>query len=159
TQRLGRRAQLGLHLVVLLLPLVPLLLLGFDAAGVARSWLPPPEDSNPIRWLLTLLLLTAGLPFFVVATSAPLLQRWFSDTGHPSGKDPYFLYAASNLGSMLALLGYPVFVEPNLSLVTQTKLWVIAYVVLLVLTTVCGFMMLMPRAAPAPAASAEQPEA
>src|SRR5262249_25966328 len=63
TQRLGRRAQLGLHLVVLLLPLVPLLLLGFDAAGVARSWLPPPEDSNPIRWLLTLLLLTAGLPF------------------------------------------------------------------------------------------------
>jgi hypothetical protein len=158
TQRLGRRAQLGLHLVVLLLPLVPLLLLGFDAASVARSWLPPAEESNPVRWLLLLLLLTAGLPFFVVATSAPLLQRWFSDTGHPAGKDPYFLYAASNLGSMLALLGYPLFVEPNLRLVTQTRLWVVGYGLLLLLTAVCGLMILRPQAREVPADNAGEPE-
>jgi hypothetical protein len=157
TQRLGRRAQFVLHMVVLLLPLVPLVLLGFDAAGVARTWLPPPAESNPVGWLLTLLLLTAGLPFFVVATSAPLLQRWFSDTGHPAGKDPYFLYAASNLGSMLALLGYPLFVEPNLTLATQTKLWVTNYGLLVLLTAVCGLMILRPRAA-APVSSASEPD-
>src|SRR5579862_6826142 len=67
------------------------------------AWTPDVEG-NPIWSVLYILLLVVGLPFFVVATSAPLLQRWFSSTGHPSAKDPYFLYGASNLGSMLALL-------------------------------------------------------
>ena len=62
-----------------------------------------------------------GLPFFVVATSSPLLQMWFAETGHPSGKDPYFLYGASNLGSMLALLGYPVLMEPYLRLAHRKR--------------------------------------
>ena len=57
--------------------------------------------------VLTLLSVSVGLPFFVVSATAPLLQQWFSRTGHPAARDPYFLYAASNLGSMLALLGYP----------------------------------------------------
>ena len=56
--------------------------------------------------------LTVGLPFFVVSTSAPLLQRWFASLPLASARDPYFLYAASNLGSMLALLGYPFVLEP-----------------------------------------------
>ena len=63
--------------------------------------------------MLWLLLVVVGLPFFVVATSAPLLQKWFANTGHPAAKDPYFLYGASNLGSMLALLLYPLVVEPD----------------------------------------------
>ena len=58
--------------------------------------------------VLVLLSVTVGLPFFVVSATAPLLQKWFAHTGHPAARDPYFLYAASNLGSMLALLGYPV---------------------------------------------------
>ena len=58
----------------------------------------------PFFGAIALLAAAIGLPFFVVATSAPLLQRWFADTDHPAARDPYFLYAASNLGSLLALV-------------------------------------------------------
>ena len=61
----------------------------------------------PIGWLLLVLAKSIGLPFFALAATAPILQRWFADTDHPSAKDPYFLYAASNLGSLLALVMYP----------------------------------------------------
>ena len=71
-----------------------------------------------------------GLPFITVSTTAPLLQKWFSETGHPSAKDPYFLYAASNFGSLLALIGYPFVVEPNLKLVEQAWVWAIGFAVL-----------------------------
>src|SRR5439155_17454910 len=71
----------------------------------------------------------------------PLLQKWFAETGHPGAKDPYFLYAASNLGSMLALLGYPTLVEPNLRLATQAVLWVAGYVLLLGLLGWCAFLI------------------
>src|SRR5215475_1960430 len=66
--------------------------------------------------VLLLLSLSVGLPFLVVSATAPLLQKWFSHTGHAAASDPYFLYAASNLGSMLALLGYPTLIEPRLHL-------------------------------------------
>ena len=55
----------------------------------------------------------------VVAATAPLVQNWFALTGHPRAHDPYFLYAASNAGSLLALLAYPFAIEPNLSLDSQ----------------------------------------
>jgi hypothetical protein len=141
TKRLSARTQLIVHVVLLLLPLVPLLLLGFDAPRVARDWMPPPTEANPIPWLLALLAIAAGLPFFVVATSAPLLQSWFSSTGHSAGRDPYFLYAASNLGSMLALLGYPTLVEPYLPLALQSWVWIAGYAALVLLTAVCGVAM------------------
>ena len=64
-------------------------------------------EANPVLDVLALLSLSVGLPFLVVSATAPLLQHWFTHTGHPAARDPYFLYAASNLGSMLALLGYP----------------------------------------------------
>ena len=64
-------------------------------------------EANPVLDVLTLLSVSVGLPFLVVSATAPLLQKWFTQTGHPAARDPYFLYAASNLGSMLALLGYP----------------------------------------------------
>ena len=67
--------------------------------------------------VIVLLSVAIGLPFFVVSTSAPLLQKWFAETGHPSSKDPYFLYAASNFGSLLALIAYPAVVEPNLRII------------------------------------------
>src|SRR5205807_82256 len=79
------------------------------------------------------LLLAVGLPFFVVGASAPLLQRWFADTDHPAARDPYFLYAASNLGSMLALAGYPVLVEPHLTLAAQRVAWTVGYGLLVLL--------------------------
>lgn len=87
----------------------------------------PPASGNPIGWLLLVLTKSIGLPFFALAATAPILQRWFAGTDHPSAKDPYFLYAASNLGSLLALVMYPVIIEPALRLRMQNQLWAIGY--------------------------------
>ena len=76
---------------------------------------------------LGLLTLLVGMPFFVVATSSPLLQCWFVHTGHEAAKDPYFLSIASNVGSLLALLAYPVFIEPYLTLNEQKWTWTVMY--------------------------------
>jgi hypothetical protein len=134
TAWLGVRRQAMIHAGILLLPLLAL------PITVAEGWVPP-GDSNPIPWLLALLLVSVGLPFVVVSTSAPLLQKWFASTGHPAAKDPYFLYAASNLGSMLALLGYPTLVEPNLRLANQSLTWAVGYGILIVLTLGCAFLL------------------
>src|SRR6202048_3079680 len=72
----------------------------------------PKTESNPVFSLLGQLIIMVGLPFFMVSTTAPLLQKWFFHTGHPAAKDPYFLYGASNFGSMLGLALYPTVVEP-----------------------------------------------
>ena len=58
--------------------------------------------------MLAMLSVAVGLPFFLLSSSTPMLQRWFAQTGHRSAKDPYFLYAASNAGSLVGLLGYPL---------------------------------------------------
>jgi hypothetical protein len=73
-----------------------------------------------------------------------MLQKWFSSTDHPSAKDPYFLYGTSNLGSLVALLGYPLLMEPYLPLKGQSKLWMICYVVLAGLISVCAMITLKP---------------
>jgi hypothetical protein len=130
--RLGIRRQALLHMPLVLLPLLLL------PISVPAGW-SPPED-RPVLWLLWLLTFALGLPFFVLSASAPLLQRWFSSTGHPSGKDPYFLYAASNLGSMLALLAYPFLMEPSLPLAGQTQVWAIGYGVLAAGTIACALV-------------------
>src|SRR5262249_53707529 len=95
----------------------------------------------PVLAVLWLLLGMVGLPFFVVATSAPLLQRWFATTGHPAAKDPYFLYRASNLGSRLALVSYPILAEPYFTLQTQTILWAVGYGILAALVIGCGIIV------------------
>lgn len=142
TKFLAPKTQVKVHLVVLFFALVVLLVLRFDIEPLARGALPPPTETNPIPWLLTVLLVAAGLPFFAVSTSAPLIQRWFSKTPHPQANDPYFLYAASNLGSMLALVGYPFVVEPSLTLDNQRWLWIAGFGLLCLLTAFCGNIML-----------------
>ena len=94
----------------------------------------PPATGKPIGWLLRVLLITVGLPFVLVSSSGPLLQRWFARTEHPRARDPYFLYVASNLGSIIALLAYPALVEPSLRLAEQSSIWTGGYVGLVVLT-------------------------
>jgi hypothetical protein len=131
TAWLGARRQAVLHLVVLLLPFLSL------GLTVDRGLLDY-RGGNPIPGLLLVLFLSVGLPFFVVSASAPLLQKWFAGTGHPAAQDPYFLYGASNLGSMLALFGYPTVVEPWLTLASQRLLWRIGYGVLVLLTALCA---------------------
>src|SRR5918998_2903854 len=98
-----------------------------------------PDGDSPALWLLGRLFLMVGLPFFAVSTSAPLLQKWFSHTRHASADDPYFLYAASNMGSFLALLGFPLLVEPNWTLGAQGRYWAWGYGVLALLILACAF--------------------
>ena len=136
TARLRPSRQALLHLIVLAVPLAVLPL-------AVNPRLLRGGEANPVLDVLTLLSVSVGLPFLVVSATAPLLQKWFTQTGHPAARDPYFLYAASNLGSMIALLGYPTLVEPRLPLqgpgwLTQTALWSTGYGVLAVLTAGCA---------------------
>jgi len=139
TARLGRR-QPVLHGLLLLLAV------GVLPVSVPRGWAPGAAGS-PVLSLLGLLVVAVGLPFFVVSATAPLLQRWFSATRHHLADDPYFLYRASNLGSMVALLAYPAVVEPRLRLADQGRWWAAGYLVLVVLTAACA---LAPRKTAAP---------
>ncbi|HSJ24961.1 MAG TPA: hypothetical protein VK929_09855, partial [Longimicrobiales bacterium] len=94
----------------------------------ALSGAEPPVGASPVPWLLLQLVGTIGLPFFVLAATAPLVQRWLANSAHPSGRDPYFLYAASNLGSLAGLVAYPFVLEPLWGLRTQAVGWSFAYV-------------------------------
>jgi hypothetical protein len=134
TRWLGVRRQAILHSVLLLFPLISL------PITVSKDWAPPPEAS-PAPVLLGLLFISVSVPFFVVAASAPLLQKWFAATGHSAGRDPYFLYAASNLGSMLALLAYPALIEPKLRLAWQSWLWAAGYGILLLFGLICAWLV------------------
>lgn len=138
TRRIGPQRQWGLHAALMLLPL-PLLPIALPA-----GWTPPVE-SNPTPWLLTLMAVSVGLPFLVVSASSPLLQSWFAATSHPAARDPYFLYASSNAGSMLALLSYPVLVEPHLTLEWQSRAWAAGYLVLVAMTVACGICLRLSR--------------
>jgi hypothetical protein len=103
------------------------------------SWRPHSSD-HPV-WSLTLLLaISAGLPYFVLSSTGPLLQSWFTRT-HP-GRTPYRLYSLSNLGSLLGLLTYPFLVEPWFSLRTQARIWTVGFFVFAV---VCGYCALRMR--------------
>ena len=128
---LGIRRQALLQCFLIFLPLLVL------PIGIQREVFPP-AGVNPIPWLLSLLAVTLGLPFFVVATISPMLQRWFSATSHPKAGDPYFLYAASNAGSLVGLLGYPLFLEPYLHLEDQGWAWEAGYGLLVLLMLACA---------------------
>jgi spermidine synthase len=130
TQYLGIRRHIVLHSILLLLPLIVL--------PIAVRQSPPQGLENPTLWLLATLVLSIGLPFFVLSTSAAVLQKWFSTTNDGAAADPYFLYAASNLGSFIALIAYPLVVEPNLRLQDQATLWRAGYVVLMLLSSACA---------------------
>jgi hypothetical protein len=142
TKWLGVRRQALLHMFILLTPFY------FFPLVVNRDLIRGDLD-NPIPQLLMLLVTSVGVPFFVVSTSAPLLQKWFSSTTHPAAKDPYFLYAASNVGSMLALISYPTVVEPLLRLQNQTMTWMVGCGLLVLLIAGCATLMwLSPTAKP-----------
>jgi hypothetical protein len=123
------------HLVLLAVALVTLPL------SIATGWGEPP-NSGYAFWLLGLFAVSIGLPFFALAANNPLLQAWFVRTGHPNGPDPYFLYASSNIGSFLALLSYPVLLEPMFTLRTQNLIWTGFYGLLIVLIAACGMLLL-----------------
>ena len=127
------------HLVVLALTYF-VLPIGLPAA------LAEPPEGDAYLWLLSVLALGVGLPFFAVSASAPLLQAWFAATGHEDAKDPYFLYGASNLGSLIALMAYPLVLEPSIGLSAQSHAWSAGFVILAALIATSGAVMLTRRA-------------
>ncbi|MDP2902083.1 MAG: fused MFS/spermidine synthase [Methylovulum sp.] len=153
--RLTQRRQIQLH--------AALILISFLALPLA---LPentvPPTDSNPTFWLLWTLLLAIGLPFFVVSTTAPLIQKWFAHVGHHTSHDPYYLYAASNTGSLIALLSYPFLLEPSIGLDEQRAYWGIGYGLLCAMILACAWMLSQNRQTDGPAqennAQADDPD-
>ena len=116
-------AQLGVHALVLLAGLIFLPI----AIGTGVT----PTIEAPAIWLIGLFAAALGVPFFALSAHAPLLQRWFSYTDHPNASDPYFMYAASNLGSLLVLCAYPVIIEPLIGLSAQSAYWKIGYLLLI----------------------------
>src|SRR5438128_9286019 len=110
------RTQMVVHSCLMLAALVFLPMHFMTRPDAAAS-------SHPTLWLLGQLIKSVGIPFGVVSTTAPLLQNWLSKTRTASGKDPYFLYAVSNAGSLLALLAYPFLIEPRLGVRLQSESW------------------------------------
>jgi hypothetical protein len=104
--------------------------------GLPSGWTEPPP-SEPYFWQLGLFTVAVGLPFVAVAANAPLLQAWFALTRHPHARDPYFLYGASNFGSLIALLGYPFLFEPALGLRAMSRDWTELYAVLILALGTC----------------------
>ncbi|PPK67004.1 hypothetical protein B0F88_11594 [Methylobacter tundripaludum] len=132
--RYSRHRQILIHTVVILISFLALPL------ALPENTVPPTE-SNPTFWLLWTLFLAIGLPFFVVSTTAPLIQKWFAHAGHHTSHDPYYLYAASNTGSLIALLSYPFLLEPNIGLANQKSYWGVGYLLLCLLIAGCAFAL------------------
>jgi hypothetical protein len=123
-----------IHLGVCLLALVCL------PIGMVR-WMAEPPPGEPYLWQLGMFAASIGLPFMAVSANAPLLQAWFARSGHPDARDPYFMYAASNLGSLIALLGYPFLLEPAFGLSQLSYLWAYAYALLVLAIGASFFLM------------------
>jgi hypothetical protein len=149
---LAPRGQVLLHLALFAASLAAL------PVAVARGGAPPAGDDGapPVVWLVSLLIAALGAPFFVLGAGAPLLQRWFAHTGHPDAHNPYFLYAASNAGSLVALLAYPLLIEPRLALAEQSRAWSVAYWALGALLLACAAGAV--RRVGTPAATAPAPD-
>jgi SAM-dependent methyltransferase len=128
-QRFGSvRTQTLIHGAVLI---AAALVLPLKITGVFGD----PDSAHPALWLLGVLALSIGAPFAALSATAPLVQAWYARVraGKADAENPYVLYAASNLGSLLALLAYPVIVEPLLRLRVQTTSWSLGYGLFVVL--------------------------
>jgi len=125
------RWQVAVHASVLVVGLLflPVHLAWRDASS---------GSAHPVAWLVALLAVSIGLPFFAVSATAPLLQRWFSRSGHVHASDPYFLYVSSNVGGLLALLAYPVLIEPRFGLTLQSRAWTAGYALLALTIVACA---------------------
>jgi spermidine synthase len=131
TTRLSPRRQAITQTLLIAAPLA------FLPLGIGAGWTPP-AGHNPIPWMLVMMTATVGLPFLALSTLSPLLQRWFAACG---ARNPYWLYAASNAGSLIGLLAYPVLIEPLSGLRSQSWWWSAGYVALVALVAVCALTL------------------
>ena len=135
TTAMGPRKQAVLHGSLLLLSCLYLPLTFVGNLGFL------PEGNNPVLWLFAYLLTAIGLPVFLISTTSPVVQKWFTRTTDTSANDPYFLFAVSNGGSLLALISYPLILEPAFTLSRQNQIWVVMYVAFLVLSLACVLVL------------------
>lgn len=143
------KVQAGVHVAALA---AAALVLPLHVSGLFGE----PSSNHPSLWLLGVLAVSVGAPFAVLSATAPLVQAWHARTIHAeTGAEPYALYAASNLGSLLALLAYPAVVEPLSALRTQTVGWSIGYGGFIVLMAALAFFVTRVRAAAADASAVE----
>lgn len=133
--RSGPRLAVTVHIGLLTLAIATLPL-GLPASLAEGS------SDHAYVWLLASFALGVGLPFFALSANSPLLQAWFARLSHEQSADPYFLYAASNAGSMSALICYPLVFEPLMPLGMQSKVWAVSFGLLTVMIAGCGFFML-----------------
>jgi predicted O-methyltransferase YrrM len=140
------RTQVILHGAMLLLAAIVLPLGLTDALGA-------PDANRPALWLMGVFALSIAPPFAIISASAPLVQSWYARSGRDDAGDPYFLYAASNVGSLIGLAGYPLLMEPTTALAMQGIVWTFGYAALAVLLVSCGALTAItgtPRPAAAP---------
>jgi hypothetical protein len=119
------------------------------------TWVGEPPQGEPYLWQLGMFAASIGLPFVAISANAPLLQAWFARSGHPDARDPYFMYAASNLGSLIALLGYPFIFERYFGLSELSHLWAYAYVLLVLAIGASFFLMRGAQAGGVPETAAQ----
>ena len=127
--RLSIARQATIHLVLMALAALTL--------PIALADLPPPAAGWEALWVPALLFVTVGPLFFLVAAQAPMMQRWYA--AHGQAGDPYWLYAASNLGSFAGLIAYPLLLEPGLPLAEQSWAWAAGYALLFALVGLAAF--------------------
>ncbi|MBB4932082.1 SAM-dependent methyltransferase/MFS family permease [Lipingzhangella halophila] len=121
------------HLALVALPLLVL-------PVTLPSWAAPDESTAVVVRLLLVLCVMVAMPFAVLSATGPLVQSWYSTLGMPRSHDPYFLYAASNIGSIAGLLAYPFIVEPLIGVRTQALWWAFTYGAFAVMISVCALV-------------------
>jgi hypothetical protein len=134
TSRLSLGRQIGVHACVLAVAAM------FLPIGIAQGFDAPP-DSWQSLWLIALFTASVGVPFAAISATAPLLQSWFSRTGRADAADPYYLYGASNAGSLAALLAFPLLIEPQLGAHAQSLAWSVGFVALIVGILACAALV------------------
>ncbi|WOI54360.1 fused MFS/spermidine synthase [Parvularcula sp. LCG005] len=127
------RLQIIIHAIVVIMAasVLPLGLTGM---------LGDPDPHRPALWLSAAFALSIAPPFTALSATAPLIQSWYSRSGRPDAADPYYLYGASNIGSIIGLVAYPVLLEPLMSLSGQSFVWSSAYVLVGAALIACGWL-------------------
>jgi hypothetical protein len=151
------QTQLIIHACVIAVACLTLVLVGGGLKIAVSDVLGLPNTAHPILWLLGVLTLSVGLPYAAISATAPLLQAWYARTGRSDAHDPYYLYAASNLGSLLGLAAYPILVEPLLGISAQSFAWAFGFLIVGVAIIGAGYVAMRSNGGATQAADAAAP--
>jgi len=138
------RTQILIHMMLLACAAI---VLPFQLSGLLGE----PDPTRPALWLIGVFTVSIAPPFAIIAASAPLIQSWYSRSGRTDAHDPYHLYGASNVGSLIGLIAYPLVLEPFLPLAAQTMSWTLGYGVLALLLIGSGLVAMVSGDGQAPA--------